>query len=73
MKIVTVVGGRPLFIRCATVYVSFAGIQLRVPTFNLKEMRQVSEDLLKGRKPFDPRGCGLNLIEWARFFEARYE
>lgn len=52
-------------VRYATVYVSFAGIQLRVPTLDLKETGQDSEDLLKGRKPFDLGGmwCGLNLIE----------
>lgn len=46
----------------------------QIPALNLKEMRRELEGLLEGHKPFDSRVWRwLNLIEWSRLFEVRYE
>lgn len=46
----------------------------QIPALNLKEMGRELEDLLEGRKLFDSRVWRwLNLIEWTRLFEVRYE
>lgn len=45
-----------------------------IPVLNAKEVEREWEEILQGRKPFDWRAWRwLNLIEWTRLFDVRYE